>query len=375
MSQSKRVLFVYGTRPEAIKMAPVIRAFKDDGSFTVSIAVTAQHREMLDQVSRFFSIKPDHDLDVMKPGQSLFDVTANCMKGLEYILQEEQPDMVFVQGDTTTAFVGALAAFYHKIPVAHIEAGLRSGNKYSPFPEEMNRIMTGHLADLHFAPTQAASDNLRKENICDSVHIVGNTVIDALHWGQEILKGVSGDQVSKNLLQLPLNKRFVLITGHRRESFGKPFEQLCAAIAEVANRHSDVHFIYPVHLNPNVQEPVNRMLGGIGNIHLISPLEYPAFIWLMERCHIVLTDSGGMQEEAPALGKPVLVMRDTTERQEGIDAGTARLVGTSFEKITSSLEELLADDSAYKKMAQAVNPYGDGRSSGRILQIVRNRFS
>ncbi|MFM9027944.1 MAG: non-hydrolyzing UDP-N-acetylglucosamine 2-epimerase [Bacteroidota bacterium] len=375
MSQSKRVLFVYGTRPEAIKMAPVIRAFKDDGSFTVSIAVTAQHREMLDQVSRFFSIKPDHDLDVMKPRQSLFDVTANCMKGLEYILQEEQPDMVFVQGDTTTAFVGALAAFYHKIPVAHIEAGLRSGNKYSPFPEEMNRIMTGHLADLHFAPTQAASDNLRKENICDSVHIVGNTVIDALHWGQEILKGVSGDQVSKNLLQLPLNKRFVLITGHRRESFGKPFEQLCAAIAEVANRHSDVHFIYPVHLNPNVQEPVNRMLCGIGNIHLISPLEYPAFIWLMERCHIVLTDSGGMQEEAPALGKPVLVMRDTTERQEGIDAGTARLVGTSFEKITSSLEELLADDSAYKKMAQAVNPYGDGRSSGRILQIVRNRFS
>ncbi|MFM7217839.1 MAG: non-hydrolyzing UDP-N-acetylglucosamine 2-epimerase [Bacteroidota bacterium] len=375
MPAAKRILFVFGTRPEAIKMAPVIRAFQEYSDFICRIAVTAQHRQMLDQVMDFFGIQPDHDLNLMRPGQSLFDVTADCLKGLERVLEAEQPDLVFVQGDTTTAFAGALAAYYKRIPVGHIEAGLRSGNKYAPFPEEINRVLTGHIAALHFAPTQGAADNLLKENVNAPIHVVGNTVIDALHWGISIVRSGDGAGTRKRLSSLPVDDRFVLITGHRRESFGKPFENICEAIAAVAVNHPEISFIYPVHLNPNVQEPVRRILGSLQNIHLIEPMDYAGFIWLLEKCHIVLTDSGGLQEEGPSLGKPVLVMRDVTERQEGVDAGTARLVGTDRERIVASLEELITDRTAYDRMARSVNPYGDGKSAARILGHVRDYFS
>lgn len=366
----KKLLFVFGTRPEAIKMAPVILECSRRAEFSVSVAVTAQHREMLDQVLQFFGIVPDFDLGLMKPNQSLFDVTAEGLLGLEPVLDKVQPDLVLVQGDTTTALLSSLAAYYKKIKVAHIEAGLRSHNKYSPFPEELNRVLAGHIADIHFAPTHRAAENLFRENIHDQVHVVGNTVIDALLVGLELLKGSKGELVQSIVEQLPVAGKFVLITGHRRENFGQPFENMCTAIREVAADHPDVQFIYPVHLNPNVQEPVNRLLSGVSNIQLIPPQEYPQFIALMERCYLVLTDSGGLQEEAPALGKPVLVMREVTERQEGIDSGTARLVGTSKEKISSALRELLSDDVAYSRMAHASNPYGDGSSAKRIADII-----
>ncbi len=366
----KKLLFIFGTRPEAIKMAPVVLECSRRPEFSVKVAVTAQHRQMLDQVLEFFGIVPDYDLGLMKPNQTLFDVTADGLRGLEPVLEKERPDVVFVQGDTTTAFIGALAAYYKKCKVAHIEAGLRSHNKYSPFPEELNRVLAGHLADFHFAPTQGAAENLKHENIRDQVHVVGNSVIDALLLGLELLKGSKGDAVRTTLSDLPLSGKFVLITGHRRESFGAPFENMCNAIREIAGEYKEVQFIYPVHLNPNVQDPVNRLLGNMPNIHLIAPLDYPQFIALMERCYLVLTDSGGLQEEAPALGKPVLVMRDVTERQEGIDAGTARLVGTSKEIITAALRELLSDQAAYSRMAHAVNPYGDGSAAKRIADII-----
>ena len=366
----KKLLFIFGTRPEAIKMAPVVLECSRRPEFSVKVAVTAQHRQMLDQVLEFFGIVPDYDLGLMKPNQTLFDVTADGLRGLEPVLEKERPDVVFVQGDTTTAFIGALAAYYKKCKVAHIEAGLRSHNKYSPFPEELNRVLAGHLADFHFAPTQGAAENLKHENIRDQVHVVGNSVIDALLLGLELLKGSKGDAVRTTLSDLPLSGKFVLITGHRRESFGAPFENMCNAIREIADEYKEVQFIYPVHLNPNVQDPVNRLLGNMPNIHLIAPLDYPQFIALMERCYLVLTDSGGLQEEAPALGKPVLVMRDVTERQEGIDAGTARLVGTSKEIITAALRELLSDQAAYSRMAHAVNPYGDGSAAKRIADII-----
>jgi len=366
----KKLLFIFGTRPEAIKMAPVVLECSRRPEFSVKVAVTAQHRQMLDQVLEFFGIVPDYDLGLMKPNQTLFDVTADGLRGLEPVLEKERPDVVFVQGDTTTAFIGALAAYYKKCKVAHIEAGLRSHNKYSPFPEELNRVLAGHLADFHFAPTQGAAENLKHENIRDQVHVVGNSVIDALLLGLELLKGSKGDAVRTTLSDLPLSGKFVLITGHRRESFGAPFENMCNAIREIAGEYKEVQFIYPVHLNPNVQDPVNRLLGNMPNIHLIAPLDYPQFIALMERCYLVLTDSGGLQEEAPALGKPVLVMRDVTERQEGIDAGTARLVGTSKEVITAALRELLSDQAAYSRMAHAVNPYGDGSAAKRIADII-----
>ncbi|MEO0311990.1 MAG: hypothetical protein RIQ89_1647 [Bacteroidota bacterium] len=365
------LLFVFGTRPEAIKMAPLIKAFeKKKKIFDVRICVTAQHREMLDQVLDFFEIKPHYDLNIMKPNQTLFDVTANGLKMLEAVIDDAKPEVVFVQGDTTTSFIGALAAYYKKIKVAHIEAGLRSGNKYSPFPEEMNRVLAGHLADFHFPPTQQSVDNLKKEAINRHIYNVGNTVIDALFLGLSIIKEKGEQDYLTYFKDLPLDKNIVLITGHRRESFGDPFENICYAIREVAQAHPEVAFVYPVHLNPNVQKPVNEILRGLSNIYLIAPLDYPKFIWLMNRAYIILTDSGGLQEEAPSLGKPVLVMREVTERQEGVDAGTAKLVGTNKELIISELTTLITNQAAYDKMAKAVNPYGDGHTCSKIVEIL-----
>ncbi|MBP6335022.1 MAG: UDP-N-acetylglucosamine 2-epimerase (non-hydrolyzing) [Bacteroidia bacterium] len=364
------LLFIFGTRPEAIKLAPLIREFRSRKDFRVLVCVTAQHREMLDQVLSFFEIKPDYDLNIMRANQTLFDVTVEGLKALEQVLTDAAPDLVFVQGDTTTSFIGALAAYYKKIKVAHVEAGLRSGNKYSPFPEEINRVLTGHLADLHFTPTRQSVGNLERENIRAHLYKVGNTVIDALFLGLDLIKQKPESTFSGLFPGVQLQKKIVLITGHRRESFGGPFEDICEAIRSVAIQFTDVEFVYPVHLNPNVQEPVHRILKGLGNVHLIAPLEYPQFIWLMNQSHIVLTDSGGLQEEAPALGKPVLVMRDVTERVEGVDAGTAKLVGTNKDVIIRELSLLLSDEQEYQKMAKAVNPYGDGTSCRQIADLV-----
>ena len=369
----RRVLFIFGTRPEAIKLAPLIRAFSKHGAFDVRTCVTAQHRQMLDQVLSFFKISPDFDLNIMKQNQSLFDVTADGLKGIENVLNFFIPDIIFIQGDTTTAFVGALSGFYRKVKVAHVEAGLRSFNKYSPFPEEMNRVLAGHLSDIHFAPTERAMENLRREGIEKNVFVVGNTVIDALFLGLSIIED---DKKLKSKIEGYFSKliressRVILVTGHRRESFGKPFENICHALRDIASKFGDVEIIYPVHLNPNVREPVNRILKGIDNVHLIEPLPYPYMVWLMRRAYVILTDSGGIQEEAPSLGKPVLVMREVTERVEGIEAGTARLVGTDRERIIRETEKLLTDEEEYLKMARAVNPYGDGKSSERILRIT-----
>ena len=362
------LLFIFGTRPEAIKMAPVIKRFQQNNSFNTKICVTAQHREMLDQVLDFFDIKPDYDLNIMKPNQSLFDITANTLRALEEVLDEFKPDLIFVQGDTTTTFIGALAGFYKKIKIAHIEAGLRSYNKYSPFPEEINRVLAGHLSDYHFAPTQKAKENLFNENIKKNVYVVGNTVIDALFLGLDIIKGYGEEQYYKHFDFIDFSRKIILITGHRRESFGKPFENICYALKEIAERE-DIEIVYPVHLNPNVREPVNRILGNVKNVHLIEPLEYPYLIWLMSKSYLVLTDSGGIQEEAPSLGKPVLVMREVTERIEGIEAGTAKLVGTDKERIVKETIKLLDDKKEYEKMAKAVNPYGDGKTSKRIVNF------
>jgi UDP-N-acetylglucosamine 2-epimerase (non-hydrolysing) len=370
MPPGKRLLFIFGTRPEAIKLAPLIREFQWRPGFTVKVAVTAQHREMLDQVLQFFSIRPDYDLNIMRPNQTLFDVTADGLKALQAVFDDAQPDLVFVQGDTTTSFIGALAAYYRKVKVAHVEAGLRSGDKYAPYPEEMNRILAGHLADYHFTPTDQSVRNLAAEGISKDVYQVGNTVIDALFLGLDLLKP-KGEAYFRSAFQgINLDRRQVLITGHRRESFGEPFEQICQAIRASALEFPEVEFVYPVHLNPNVQDPVRRILSGLDNVHLIAPLDYPHFIWLMNRSTIVLTDSGGLQEEAPALGKPVLVMRRVTERQEGVDAGTARLVGTDRVVIETELRKLLTDQREYDRMAKAVNPYGDGTTCRKIVEKV-----
>lgn len=369
----KTILFIYGTRPEAIKIAPLIKEFQEfPDIFTVKICLTGQHRQMLDQINQFFGITGDYDINLMSPNQTLFDITARCLTGLENVLNEISPDLIFIQGDTNSAMAGAMAGYYKHIPVAHLEAGLRSGNKYSPYPEEINRIIVGHIADYHFAPTNMTVENLKKEGIVRNVYMVGNTVIDALHMGLKIISDVNTTKYRTYFSFLNLSKRIILITGHRRESFGSGFENICRAIAEIAKEYVDVQFVYPVHLNPHVQEPVNRILKGLPNIFLIEPLEYPYLIWLMEKCFFVLTDSGGIQEEAPALGKPVLVMREVTERQEGIDAGTAKLVGTSYEKIIDSMEELLENVEIYHTMANAVNPYGDGNTSKKILEILNN---
>jgi UDP-N-acetylglucosamine 2-epimerase (non-hydrolysing) len=328
---------------------------------------------MLDQINTFFDIQGDYDLNLMSPNQTLFDITARCLTGLKDVLDKATPDLIFVQGDTTSVMSGALAGFYKQFPFAHLEAGLRSGNRYSPYPEEVNRVITGHIAEYHFAPTQRAVENLRKEGITNNVYMVGNTVIDALHLGLDIIKK-DENKYRQFFSFLDFSKRIILVTGHRRESFGDGFENICQAIAHIANEYKDVQFVYPMHFNPNVREPINRILKGVDNVSLIEPLDYPYLLWLMEKSYFALTDSGGIQEEAPALGKPVLVMREVTERQEGVEAGTAKLVGTQFDNLVSSMKELLENSAVYAQMANAVNPYGDGTTSKQIVEKVTKFF-
>jgi len=365
----KTILFVFGTRPEAIKMAPLIKAFRSDNSFEVKIAVTAQHREMLDQVMEFFSISSDYDLNLMRPNQTLFHITTDVLMQIQDIYEEAHPDMVFVQGDTTTVFAGALAAFYKKIKIVHVEAGLRSYNKYSPFPEEMNRLLTSRIADIHLAPTIAAAENLYKEGILDNVFVTGNTVIDALFWGLDMLK--DNERYYMDFFEdIDFGKKIILVTCHRRENFGEPFVDICNAILDIVEAHEDVQVVYPVHLNPNIKEVAHRLLLH-PHIKLIAPLKYPHLLWLMNKSHVILTDSGGIQEEGPSMGKPILVLREVTERQEGIDAGTAILVGTDRQDIVAHTHRLLSDSAAYEQMAKAVNPYGDGTAAYKTLAIVK----
>jgi len=367
-----KVLFIFGTRPEAIKLAPLIYELRRyQNEFSVSVCVTGQHREMLDQVLDFFQIKPDYDLKLMKQDQTLFDITSEGLKSIGSVLDAEHPDLVIVQGDTTTAFVGALAAFYKQIKVAHIEAGLRTYEKYSPFPEEINRVLVSHLADYHFAPTESAKKNLEKEGITKNVWVVGNTVIDALFLGLSIIRQETDQKYYDFFKGIDFTKKIILVTGHRRESFGEPFRNICNAIRQIAEQFPDVEIVYPVHFNPNVRQPVNEILGGHERIHLIEPLPYPHMIWLMEKCYLVLTDSGGIQEEAPSLHKPVLVMRDVTERMEGVNEGTAILVGTNKDIIVRDVSMLLSDSARYDKVGQSKNPYGNGESSSAICERLK----
>lgn len=382
----KKIMLVFGTRPEAIKMAPLVKEFqKYPDTFHTLVCVTGQHREMLDQVLRIFDIVPDYDLDIMKQGQDLYDVTSRVLLGMREVLSSARPDLVLVHGDTTTSTAAALAAFYQQIPVAHVEAGLRTHNAYSPWPEEMNRQITTRIASYHFAPTSLSRENLLAEGVADeSITVTGNTVIDALRWvvdkieedlslneGLERVLKYSGYDVSR----LSAGRRLVLITGHRRENFGEGFINICSAIKDLSLRYPDVDFVYPMHLNPNVRQPIREVFGedlsDLGNIFLIEPLEYLNFVYLMKLSSIVLTDSGGIQEEAPGLGKPVLVMRDTTERPEALEAGTVKLVGTDRTKIVTELSRLLDDPSTYEKMSKAVNPYGDGKACGRIVERLK----
>lgn len=374
-----KVLSVFGTRPEAIKMAPLVKALAADDFFNAKVCVTAQHREMLDQVLNLFEIKPDYDLNLMKEGQDLYDITSGVLLGLRDVLKEFKPDMVLVHGDTATTFAASLAAFYLQIPVGHVEAGLRTGNLYSPWPEEANRVLTGRLAAVHFAPTERNKKALLNEHVSEStITVTGNTVIDALQWVVNKIES-SADLKNKILNALAeagldtalLSNRYVLVTGHRRENFGAGFENICQALSKLAIANPETHFIYPVHLNPNVQEPVKRLLCGVRNVHLIHPLSYEPFVYLMQQTYLVLTDSGGVQEEAPGLGKPVLVMRDTTERPEAINAGTVKLVGTDASLIVQEVQRLLDDKDLYVCMSEAHNPYGDGLASKRIADFLR----
>lgn len=370
-----RVLTVFGTRPEAIKMAPLVKLLAADSYFTAKVCVTGQHRQMLDQVLALFDIAPDYDLAVMKSGQDLTDITTAILQGLKPILAEFKPDIVLVHGDTATTFATSLAAYYQQIAVGHVEAGLRTGNIYSPWPEEANRKLTGALARLHFAPTQNSADNLVKEGINQaSIFITGNTVIDAL---LEVVAKLDTNSMlqseyANKFSFLDNDKKLILVTGHRRESFGGGFERICQALADTAKRHPDCQIVYPVHLNPNVQEPVKRLLADISNVVLIEPLDYLPFVYLMHKSYLILTDSGGIQEEAPSLGKPVLVMRDTTERPEAVSAGTVKLVGTDVDVICSALTELLTKPQAYENMSFAHNPYGDGKACQRIINALKN---
>ena len=368
----KKVMVVFGTRPEAIKMAPVVKACKARPELEVKVCVTAQHRQMLDQVMEIFGLSADFDLNVMAPNQTLGDVTCKVLKGMDGVFEQWKPDMVLVQGDTTTVMAAALAAFYHKIEVGHVEAGLRTGNIYSPWPEEMNRLIAGCLATQHYAPTPRSRDNLLKENKNpDTVFVTGNTVIDALHDAVAIMDGDSAltSKLEAEFPFLDASKRLVLVTGHRRENFGEGFIHICNAIARVAKR-PDVQVVYPMHMNPNVRKPVTDILGYLENVHLIEPLDYLSFLFMMRRSYLIMTDSGGVQEEAPSFGKPVIVMRDTTERPEAVEAGTVILAGTETEAMASAAERLLDDAAFYDKMAHAVNPYGDGKASARIAEIA-----
>ena len=370
---TKKILLVFGTRPEAIKMAPLVKLLQAQPAFNVKVCVTAQHRQMLDQVLHLFDIQPDFDLNLMKPGQDLYDITSGVLLGLKPVLAQWHPDAVLVHGDTSTTFAASLAAFYQRIPVGHVEAGLRTGNLYSPWPEEANRKLTSALAHWHFAPTATSRSNLLHEGVAaEKIHVTGNTVIDALlHVREKIVTDAfMRQQFEKDFSFLDPAKRLVLVTGHRRENFGEGFENICQALADIAKTHADVQVVYPVHLNPQVQEPVRRLLAGIGNVHLIEPLDYLPFVYLMDRSTLILTDSGGIQEEAPSLGKPVLVMRDTTERPEALDAGTVRLVGTDADEIARQAGILLTDAKAYQAMAFAHNPYGDGFACEHIAQAL-----
>lgn len=368
-----RVMVVFGTRPEAIKMVPVVNALRAHAGFDIRVCVTAQHREMLDQVLRVFDIVPDFDLNVMRPGQDLTGVTQQILSTMHDVFAEWRPEMVLVHGDTTTAFATSLAAYYQKINVGHVEAGLRTGNIYSPWPEEINRRLVDAIAHLHFAPTESARQNLLRENIIpERVFVTGNTVIDSLLLVAERLRtdeALRGD-MERRFAFLDAGRKLILVTGHRRESFGAGFESICKALAELATRR-DFELLYPVHLNPNVQGSVLPVLSGIDNLHLIEPVDYLPFVYLMSRAAVILTDSGGIQEEAPSLGKPVLVMRDTTERPEAVDAGTVKLVGTDVRMIVENVTRLLDDPSAYAAMTNAINPYGDGRAGPRIADILR----
>lgn len=381
----KKIMLVFGTRPEAIKMAPLVKEFqKNTELFKTIVCVTGQHREMLDQVLRLFEIQPDYDLNIMKQGQDLYDVTARVLVGMRDVLKETRPDVVLVHGDTTTSTSAALAAFYQQIPVGHVEAGLRTHNIYSPWPEEMNRLITGRIATYNFSPTQLSRQNLLKENVPDSmITVTGNTVIDALYWVVEkIKKDENLNKELQNILKtsgydvdrLNNGKKLVLITGHRRENFGDGFINMCTAIKDLTLKYPEVDFVYPMHLNPNVRKPIHEVFGedlsNLNNMFFIEPLEYLSFVYLMEKSTIVLTDSGGIQEEAPGLGKPVLVMRDTTERPEALEAGTVKLVGTDYNKIVNEVSALLDDKNTYEKMSKAVNPYGDGLACGRIVREI-----
>lgn len=369
----KKNLIVFGTRPEAIKMAPLVKEFlKDTVSFDTRVCVTAQHREMLDQVLVFFEITPDYDLDLMKPNQNLHTLTTDIILGLKPILEEFKPDFVYVHGDTTTTMAASIAAFYGGAKVCHVEAGLRTHNKYSPFPEEINRQITSRIADIHFAPTVTSEENLIAENICkDSILITGNTVIDALLDSSERVNIIQNEEIESLKKILDQSKRLILVTGHRRENHGQGFINICEALKEIAVSNPDVQIIYPVHLNPNVKVPVHELLTGISNVQLINPLAYPAFVWLMSKSYMIITDSGGVQEEAPSLGKPVLVMRDTTERPEAVDAGTVILVGTDKNKIVSEAQQLLDHEDQYHQMSALHNPYGDGKACQRIVNFIR----
>lgn len=385
----KKVMLVFGTRPEAIKMAPLVKEFqKQPKRVETVVCVTGQHREMLDQVLKIFDIKPDYDLNIMKQGQDLYDVTARVLTGMRDVLKEVKPDVVLVHGDTTTSTAAALATFYQQIPVGHVEAGLRTHNIYSPWPEEMNRLLTGRLATYHFSPTPLSRNNLIKESVDDrNIIITGNTVIDALYWVVDKIKNNKEldneleDILSKagyDVNRLNNGKKLVLITGHRRENFGDGFINMCTAIKDLTVKYPDLDFVYPMHLNPNVRKPIHEVFGenlsGLKNMFFIEPLEYLSFVYLMEKSSIVLTDSGGIQEEAPGLGKPVLVMRDTTERPEALDAGTVKLVGTDYNKIVNEVSSLIDDKAAYEKMSKAVNPYGDGLACGRIVNALLYRI-
>jgi UDP-N-acetylglucosamine 2-epimerase (non-hydrolysing) len=368
-----RLLIIFGTRPEAIKMAPVVKALNQSPDFQVKVCVTAQHRQMLDHVLELFDIVPDYDLNIMQPDQDLTDITCNVLTGIRQVLHQWRPDWVLVHGDTTTTAAASLAAYYEKIPVGHVEAGLRTGNIYAPWPEEMNRRLAGVIATLHFAPTERARENLLRENVpAGRIHVTGNTVIDAL---LAVVARVRGDEKLRRTLEgqfcyLDSAKRLILVTGHRRENFGEGFERICRALHSLAER-GDAEIVYPVHLNPNVHVPARRILNDRPNIHLIEPLDYLPFVYLMNRSTLIITDSGGVQEEAPSLGKPVLVIRDVTERPEAVDSGTAKLVGTDETVILKEAMLLLDDPAAYKRMSRQHNPYGDGLASSRIVEILR----
>lgn len=382
----KKIMLVFGTRPEAIKMAPLVKEFqKHPDKFVTIVCVTGQHRQMLDQVLNLFEITPDYDLDIMKQGQDLYDITSRVLLGMREVLQKATPDVVLVHGDTTTSTAAALAAFYRQIPVGHVEAGLRTHNIYSPWPEEINRQITGRIATYNFAPTQLSKANLLREAVDErSITVTGNTVVDALYWVVDKIKEDKNlSEELKNILQaagynpdrLSDGKRLVLITGHRRENFGDGFINMCTAIKDLTQKYPDVDFVYPMHLNPNVRKPIHQVFGedlsNLGNMFFIEPLEYLSFVYLMEKSTIVLTDSGGIQEEAPGLGKPVLVMRDTTERPEALEAGTVKLVGTNYDKIMEEVSRLLDDNSYYDTMSKAVNPYGDGQGCRRIVETFK----